>query len=88
MKSTEIIDLATKTSRMVGEMIEDRIYFAMATLGNKIYAFGNYAGSAMTTIESFDDASETWTKEEHKLEEMRGYFGLVTLPKDWICPGL
>ena len=39
-----------------------RTEFGVATVNNKIYAIGGYAGSVLRTVEEYDPATDTWTR--------------------------
>ncbi|MBS0154321.1 MAG: hypothetical protein JSS38_06995 [Nitrospira sp.] len=39
-----------------------RTEFGVATVNNKLYAIGGYAGSVLRTVEEYDPATDTWTR--------------------------
>ena len=38
------------------------------------------------SIEKWNPETETWSEAEDQLEEKRSGFGLVALPKNFVCP--
>ena len=91
LRSTEVLDLTTKTIVSAGDLNSPRAFFHMATITKnrqqRILAFGGTDGSSdLNSVEEFILSNNTWTLSPTAMEETRYSFGAVTLPKELICP--
>ena len=91
-KSTEILDLTTKTLSTGGDLEEPRRHFHILNLDNKLFAIGgvNNAGftsgnSASISVEEWDPSTSTWSKSSIGLEEERASFGALVVSEDLVC---
>ena len=90
LRSTEVLDLSTRTIVYAGDLNSPRAYFHMATItvnGEQImFAFGG-ADENWTTqnsVEQFDPKNNTWTLTT-SMEESRYQFGAVAVAREHAC---
>jgi hypothetical protein len=96
LKTTEIINLSTRTVTLGPKMLEARSYFQLAVLpapgGARVVALG---GRARATSHQRLDTVEEWVpgpggasvwRQLAPLEEGRSDYGAVVLPADLVCP--
>ena len=88
--STEILDITTRTIAQAGNMAKARRFFHTATFNltlteSMTVALGGYDGRQISSVEKWNPDTETWSLET-ELKEPRGFFGLVALPREMICP--
>ena len=95
LKSTEVLDLATRNIISVGDLTSTRRYLHVATARvagqAKTFALGGF-GSAresesttyLNTVEEWEEETSTW-KVADNLVYIRCYFGAVEVAKDVIC---
>ena len=102
LRSTEILDLASRTLSIGGDMAWPRIHFKLATLKiggrDTVLALGGLSAKpgierALTFKDSmFIDTVEEWLeetsswKEAESLSRKMRFYGLATLPAELICP--
>ena len=92
LRSTEILDLSTKTIVYAGDLNSPRAYFHMATITmngeQMLFAFGgsdeNWA--SLNSVERFNTNNNTWTLAPTSMEEARDSFGAIVLPQEILCP--
>ena len=97
LRSTELLNLSTRTIVYAGDLNSPRAYFHMATLTNNeqqlILAFGgrrsagpgaSWANSE-NSVEQFFPSNNTWSLMSTTMEEARGYFGAVTVQRKTLC---
>ena len=91
-RSTEILDLTSRTISKGGKMATPRFYFHIVTFNNNdnftTLALGgyNYNDNELNRVEEWRPETESWSKVETKLKVKRRSFGLVAAPKSLICP--
>ena len=91
LRSTEVVDIVTRTISAGGDMTSARAYFNLATIsrgeGHKLFAIGGYDSSTkeVNTVEEWVEESSTW-KEAESLTRATRKFGVLSLPKESICP--
>ena len=73
-----------------GNMASPRAYFNLATIsrggGETTFAIAGYSGSEyLNSVEEWEEESSTW-KAAGNLDTARSSFGVVTIPKNIICP--
>lgn len=90
LRSTEVLDITTRTISAGGDMASARGYFSLATIssegGQKLFALaGIDSPNNLNTVEEWVEESSTW-KAAESLTRARGYFGVLKLQKDFICP--
>ena len=88
-KSSEVLDLRTRTITNSGQMTSPRRYFHLATitLGGvaKVFAIGGHSGSSyLDSNEEF--RTNSWTLAPTTLAEKRMAFGKVVVEVETICP--
>ena len=88
-KSSEVLDLRTRTITNSGQMTSPRRYFHLATitLGGvaKVFAIGGHSGSSyLDSNEEF--RTNSWTLAPTTLAEKRMAFGQVVVEVETICP--
>ena len=95
LKSTEILDLSTKTITYAGDMNSPRGHFHLATptLGGttKLFAIGgvgNGKSSHHSSVEEFHLSNNSWTLAEITLEKAKYDFGTVIVEPEMLCPTL
>lgn len=91
LRSTELLDLSTKSLVYAGDLNSPRGYFHLATIksdGQKLLlAFGGYTGSSyLNSVEQFNPNNNTWTLAPTTMVEARRQFGAVVLSSRMICP--
>ena len=91
-KSTEILDLTTKTLTSGGDMMEPRRMFHILNLDNKLVAIGGVDNSgwvsgnpSSSSVEEWDPSTSTWSKSETRLSEERATFGAVVVSEELVC---
>ena len=96
-KSTEVLDLETKTIKYGQDLNTGRRGFHLLTITvegmDRVWALGGTGGTdeepayppLFDSIEEFDPTTSTWRVLEAKLAEGRAYFGAVLLPQNMIC---
>jgi len=90
LQSTFVLDITTRTISTGGDMATPRYYFNLATIsrggGDTTFAIAGYSGSEyLNSVEEWEEESSTW-KAAGNLDTARSHFGVVTVPKDIICP--
>merc|ERR1712061_195350 len=90
LQSTLVLDITTRTVSSGGDMATPRKWFNLATIsrggGETIFALGGWSGSEdLDTVEEWEEETSTW-KAAGNLDTPRISFGVVTIPKDIICP--
>ena len=90
MLGTEVLDLVTRGITSVGEMATPRHFFHVATItsGGKVksFALAGYNGPEdLNTVEEWVEESSTWKAADNLVEE-RNSFGIVSVPRQLICP--
>ena len=92
LKSSEVLDLATRKITNSGDMTSSRRFFHLATttLGGetKIFAFGGRStiSTFVDSVEHFHPNNNSWTLAPTTLKEKRGNFGRVVVGVETICP--
>ena len=92
LRSTEILDLATRTVQYAGDLNTARSFFSIITIttggSEKTFALGGYEGNAssLDSVEELDPDTLTWNTVPAKLAEIRFVFGAVALPRSLVCP--
>jgi len=91
-RSTEVLNLSTRTIVYAGDMNSPREGFHMATITRNgqqlILAFGGYSGyggSPMNSVEQFNPSNNTWTLAPTTMQEARNSHGAVPLTRAMIC---
>ena len=89
LRSSEVLDLTTRTIVYAGDMNSARTYFHMATITmngeQTVLAFGGYGGgigsigSILNSVEQFNTNNNTWTLAPTSMEEARYYYGAVAV---------
>ena len=87
LRSTEVLDLGTREITAGGDMATPRYWFHLGTIRRggeeeKVLALG---GVSLNTVEEWVEESGTW-KRAASLAGEKGYFGAVTVPKEFLCP--
>ena len=90
LQSTLVLDITTRTISTGGDMATPRYAFNLATIsrggGDTTFAIGGESGTEqLDTVEEWEEESSTW-KAAGNLDTARSHFGVVTVPKDIICP--
>merc|ERR1711953_272172 len=90
LQSTFVLDITTRTISTGGDMATPRYYFNLATIsrggGDTTFAIAGYSGSEyLNSVEEWEEESSTW-KAAGNLDTARDEFGVVTIPKNIICP--
>ena len=91
LTSTEVIDVISKSSRVVGHMKYPRAYFAMANVNfnpKVVLALGGETEEwpePSTTVEEWNDDDETWSLASITLSPGRSSFAAVVLPSVTAC---
>jgi hypothetical protein len=91
LRSTEVLNLTTRTIVYAGDMNSARAGFHMATITmngqETLLAFGGHSGpSAQNSVEQFNTNNNTWTLAPAGMEEARFYFSTVIVPGEVVCP--
>ena len=91
LRSTEIVDLETRTIQYAGDLNTARRYFhilSITTRGSeKTFALGGGGDSYyswLDSIEELDTDTLTWNTTLAKLAEEKGLFGAVALPRSLV----
>jgi len=90
LRSTEVLDITTRTTYMGGDMASPRSGLNLATLTinwqNKVFAIAGWnSKESVSTVEEWVEESSTW-REAGRTTTARTHFGVVALPKEFICP--
>jgi len=94
LQSTTVLDITTRTISTGGDMATPRAMFNLATIsrggGETTFALGGWSSGTTGTeyqnsVEEWEEESSTW-KAAGNLDTARNYFGVVTIPKNIICP--
>jgi len=90
LQSTEVLDITTRTISIGGDMATPRRWFSLATIsrggGDTTFAIAGWSGSQrLNSVEEWEEESSTW-KAAGNLDTARSAFGVVTIPKNIICP--
>ena len=89
MSSTTILDLKTGEERVAGELQGARAWFGMATINNKVLAYGGMSPlrDQYSNILQLDTQTEQWVELDDKLETARGIssFATAVVSQDQIC---
>ena len=89
MSSTTILDLKTGEERVAGELQGARAWFGMATIDNKVLAYGGMSPlrDQYSNILQLDTETEQWVELDDKLETARGIssFATAVVSQDQIC---
>merc|ERR1711874_527554 len=90
LQSTEVLDITTRTISIGGDMAAPRRWFSLATIsrggGDTTFAIAGWSGSQrLNSVEEWEEESSTW-KAASNLDTPRDSFGVVTIPKNIICP--
>ena len=92
LKSSEVLDLATRKVTNGGDMTSPKGYFHLATItlggATKIFAIGGDSGSSHvnSVAEEFHIANNSWTMAPTTLAEEKGFFGQVVIQLERVCP--
>ena len=92
LKSSEVLDLATRKITNGGDMTSPKGYFHLATItlggATKIFAIGGDSGSSHVNhvAEEFHIANNSWTMAPTTLAEEKGFFGQVVIQLERVCP--
>ena len=78
VESSELYDLSTKTSSMVGNLNIPRWSHIMMVLGEKIVAMGGF--NATEAVEEFDLGTLTWRFARYNLSTERWYSQATAIP--------
>ena len=95
-RQTEVLDLATQKISISGNMNTPRRGFHIVTITteglDRALALAGYGDSSLgysttsNSVEEFDPETLTWNSLPANLEERRGWFGAVALPRRLVCP--
>merc|ERR1712061_753557 len=90
LQSTLVLDITTRTISIGGDMATPRRWFSLATIsrggGETTFALAGWSGSThLNSVEEWEEESSTW-KAAGNLDTARSSFGVVTIPKNIICP--
>ena len=90
LQSTLVLDITTRTISTGGDMASPRMWFNLATIsrggGETTFALaGESSEEYLNSVEEWEEESSTW-KAAGNLDTARSHFGVVTVPKDIICP--
>ena len=89
-RSTEILDLTTRTLSIGGEMKEARRAFHILNINNKLIAIGGkersgVASPASNSVEEWDPSMSSWSKSKTTLVEERSNFGALVVFQELVC---
>merc|ERR1712226_567685 len=91
LQSTLVLDITTRTISTGGDMATPRALFNLATIsrggGETTFAIAGTSsgGAELNSVEEWEEESSTW-KAAGNLDTTRNDFGVVTIPKNIICP--
>jgi len=90
LQSTLVLDITTRTISTGGPMASPRAWFNLATISrggrDTTFALAGYSPSGrLNSVEEWEEESSTW-KAAGNLDTARTRFGVVTIPKNIICP--
>ena len=90
LRSTEVLDLSTRTIVYAGDLNSPRDSFHMATITKNgqqlILAFGGYNGSSqLNSVEQFNPSNNTWTLAPTTMQKAKSSYGAVPLRRAMIC---
>ena len=87
LRSTELLDLKTKSLVYAGDLNTPRAHFHMATITRDgqqlLLAFGGLSNSS---VEQFNPSNNTWTLAPTGMERARRSFAAVVIPTKMVCP--
>ena len=91
LRSTEVLNLSTRTITYAGNLNSARAYFHMATLTingqQTLLAFGGQPEpSNLNSVEQFHTHNNTWTLASTTMEKARSEYGAVVVPRELVCP--
>jgi len=91
LRSTEVLNLSTRTITYAGDLNSARAYFHMATLTingqQTLLAFGGQPEpSNLNSVEQFHTHNNTWTLASTTMEKARSEYGAVVVPRELVCP--
>ena len=91
-KSTEILDLPTRSLSIGEDMKEPRRYFHILNFNDKLVAIGGVGNSgwesgnpSSNSVEEWNPSTSTWSKSKTGLEEERASFGAVVVSTKFVC---
>ena len=88
---TVILDLNTREERVIGDLVGPRAWFGMATLDDRVLAFGGmsplYDRDSYSDIQMLDMDTEQWIVSEEGLETSLGIssFATAVVYMDQVC---
>ena len=90
LRSTEILNLQTRTTQFAGDLTRARLGFHIFTIttggrGRTFALGGQHDSSVLDSIEELDQDTLTWNTIPAKLAEERVDFGAVALSKSLLC---
>ena len=91
LQSTLVLDITTRTISTGGDMATPRKWFNLATIsrggGETTFALAGKSSwfDYLNSVEEWEEESSTW-KAAGNLDTARSAFGVVTIPKNIICP--
>ena len=90
LRSTEVLDVQTRTIQYAGELTTGRIFFHLITISTggseKTLALGGFDGRYhFDSVEELDAETMTWKTAPTKLAEKKSFFGAVALPRNLVC---
>ena len=90
LKSSEVLDLATRKITNGGDMTSPRSLFHLATItldgDTNIFAISGSNAFAFVDVEEFRKETNSWTLAPTTLGEVRHGFGRVVVEVETICP--
>ena len=88
-RTTEVLNLSTRTIAYAGDMNSARAYFHMATITvngeQTLFAFGGRSRSALNSVEQFNTNNNTWTLAATSMEEARDVFAATVVKRKLVC---
>ena len=92
-RSTEVLDLDSREITAGGPMATPRFNFHLATIRRggeeKMFAVAGWGDlTSLSTVEELVEVEEstTWREADSFLAEERGFFGVVAVPEEFLCP--
>ena len=93
VRSTEVLDLSTRSIVYAGDLTSPRQQFHMATITmngqQTLFALGGWSdsqGVTLNSVEQFNTNNNTWTLATTSMAEARYYFGAVVVAEEIVCP--
>ena len=93
VRSTEALDLSTRSIVYAGDLISQRQQFHMATITmngqQTLFALGGWSdsqGVTLNSVEQFNTNNNTWTLAATSMAEARYFFGAVVVAEEIVCP--